>query len=164
MARRGEFKITGDKALMRALTMLPPAMQRRVIRVAIPRVLKPMATKAKALAPERKREGKSGRRTRRGLLKSAIGIRTVKLYKRTGVLFSAVGIRPGFESFVGKRLEKASKYGHIQEFGSEHVRGKRFLTRAFRATSGYVLGRMKAEIYKGIGRETERARRKSGAK
>jgi len=148
-----DIKIRGDTELIAALTALPGKVQRRVMRKAVRAALRPVVKTARQLAPQRKREGKSGRFTKSGLLKASIGQRNPKLFP-SGVIWGAVGPRSGFKEIGPQgRFENPTKYAHIQEFGSERVPAQPFMRPALDRNIVSVIGILKRTTLKGIDKE-----------
>ena len=165
--------LRGDKALMRALRQLPIKVELRVIRPAVNFAMTPTVKAARRNAP------KGGT----GLLKLSIA-KKVKAYKRTGVVFGAVGPRTRLFGVVRGRKESPTKYAHIVEGGSRrhdipragrnkvmrlpsgrgfvsHVShpgttGQHFLLRAWNQTKGTMFNRMRTKIGRGIQKEARK--------
>ena len=138
--------LTGDKALIRTLDRLPPALVRRVVRPAVRSALVPINKAAKRKAPKDT-----------GLLKKSIGA-VVKVYKQTGVIWGGVGPRKGFRQIVDGKPRDPVKYAHLVEFGTERVPANSFLRAAFDENIGRVFAILRAKVASGLIREARRKR------
>lgn len=165
------LRITGDKALAKALHKLPSAAYNRVVRPANTKVMRPVLKIARQLVP-----------VQFGVLKESLGIKT-KTYPKKGVVFTVVGPRIGFHVPIGKEIKRKAgrgeggkfesrgviklnyvrsptKYAHLVELGHggpQPAEAKPFLRPAFDGQKATMLVRYKGLLRKGIEREAARA-------
>ncbi len=165
------LKISGDKALAKALHKLPTAAYNRVVKPANAKVMRPVLKVAKQLVP-----------VEFGVLKESLGIKT-KTYPKKGVVFTVVGPRIGFHVPIGKEIKKPSvrgaggkfesggvktlnyvrsptKYGHLVELGHggpHPAAAHPYLRPAFDGQKATMLVRYIALIKQGMEREAKRA-------
>ena len=145
--------ITGDKALVRALNNIGPAINRRVIKGAANAAMSPVNKDAK-------RRLKANKRT--GQLWRSIGKKS-KSYASKGLVWVGVGPRDGFaidtEEFG--RVNPVN-YAHLVELGTQTVAAQPFLRPALDSKAAEVKQIRGVKLWAGIKREAEKARRKGG--
>lgn len=130
------FEITGLKECLRALKTLAPKLEKKVLRQAIRKALKPILAKAKELAPKDK-----------GDLAKAIKLRAAVKRKR-GVI--ALEVRVGEGEFQGKTF-----YGGMQEYGTSKIQPHPFMRPAFDEGKDQAMTTAKEEILAGVEREAK---------
>lgn len=133
------LKLTGDKDLIKRLKRLGSTVARRVVRQSTTAALTPMVKAMRREAPKDT-----------GTLKKSIG-KVVRTYRRSGVVWGAVGPRKGFETANPDGSARIpTKYAHLVE------RHNPFMRRAFDSTSSQVLRTMVREVRKRIEKAAKR--------
>lgn len=131
------FTITGGKELAALLKKLPDRVFNNVVRKANQDIMRPALKTAKQLAAKDT-----------GVLRQSIGIKT-KVYKKRGVVFTAIGPRVEFSKKVKHGGGKSGvrwpvKYAHLVENGHRIARKGTVLNRR-----GQTLAQAKAWARKG---------------
>jgi HK97 gp10 family phage protein len=121
--------LTGDKETNRKLATLIPRIQKRVLRQASRKALRPVAAAAKRNAPKDT-----------GRLSRSLKIRAIKRSRR----------------FFGSRITTTNKAGPAQEYGTKDVDETEFMQRAARQKKRSALTIYKAEAGKGIEAEARK--------
>ena len=155
--------LQGDKELIRSLEALPQKVRKRVIRGALRKGMTPILQVARKTVPQQKREGSRGRKVA-GLLRKSLGHGKAVLYP-DGRATHAIGPRTGKKfkgTSQGSRIEIPAKYAHFSEFGSEHQKGQRWMTRARDRKKRTALLTLKIATFSGIAREVNKLRLKGG--
>lgn len=119
MAKAGKGRrivVTGVKDIDRRLKLLTPALQKKVVRQAVRKSLKPVAAAVKAEAP-----------VRTGATKAAVKVRARKSRKRDEI---ALEVRIGEGDFKGEQF-----YAAFNQFGTSRQPANPFMTRAFQRTA-----------------------------
>lgn len=177
-ARRGKLwtewgfqaELHGVSQAVQSLDSFKQGVRSRILRRAITRAVQPLAKDVKRRAPVR---------TRR--LRQSIGYK-VRVYRRTGTVFAAIGPRSGFKAVVDGKTVNPTKYAHLVEGGRKAVTAKqarflsdgkqvfgrtaraaaprRFISLAWKAGKGHAAATVRDEIARGILAEAERARNK----
>lgn len=129
-----DVTITGVKEIDRALAQLPPKVAKKVIRQAIRQALKPVAQRAKLLAP----------RGETGQLKRAIKVRAMP--RRRGRI--GLEVRVGEGDFKGETF-----YAAFVEYGTSKMDKKPFMRPAFDQTKDEARNEAIRLIRAGIERE-----------
>jgi HK97 gp10 family phage protein len=134
MAKSTTFTITGVRELQRAYRELPKRLANKVIRQAVRKALKPVATRVKELTPKDT-----------GLLAKGTKVRA-RAKKRRGVI--ALDVIQGEGSFKGQTF-----YGGSQNFGTKKLSALGYFERAFDDTKEAAAAQVSSEIAGGITRE-----------
>ena len=174
--------LRGEKAMIRALKDLDGSINRRVIKKAANKSMKPVVKAAKA---------KLRAIDRTGQLRKSIGSKQKKF--PSGVVWTGVGPRSGFKImatvarkgirgkigrtgvgslFFGGEEEVVEvdpvKYAHLVEYGfkhyisGEHIEGRPFLRPALDNNRGKVQSILVHELKVNIAKEVVKARQKAG--
>ena len=145
------LKLTGDKALIKALDAIGGRVNAKVIKPAASAAMVPVNKAAKRTLRANKRTGQLWR---------SIGKKTVQ-YKRTGVTWVGVGPRTGFDIDTEEfgRVDPV-KYGHLVEFGTEHSAAQPYLRPALDSNRGRIEAILSRKLWAGIRREAERLAKK----
>ena len=168
--------LRGEKELIKALKGLPGSVNRRVIKGATRKAMKPVVKTAKdKLRPF----------DRTGQLRKSIGTRQKKY--PAGIMWTGVGPRKGFKISAevetsrggllgllgGKKTTEVVQvnpvnYAHLVEYGFHNKRAKKqikarpFLRPALDQNRGRVQSILTKELKVGIAKEAAKARRKAG--
>jgi len=145
------MKISGDRELARALDVLGDKAN-QIVKPAVNAGLTPINKAAKRNVP-----------TDMGLLKRSIG-KLVKVYKRSGVIYGAVGARtsPQFSApdAAQGRVRIPKNYAHLVELGTIDQPARPFLRPALDANRTTAFGIVKTKTIQGIERRAAREGRK----
>jgi len=140
-----EVLLQGHKKLLRKLQRLPDAVQRRILRPAVNKALTPINRDAKRRAPKET-----------GLLRRSIG-KKVKVYKRTGVVWGAVGIRKGYKTQLPDgSWRNPEMYAALVERGTRTTRAQPFLRPAMDANRERALSILADAVRAGLAKEAAR--------
>ncbi|MCP4617177.1 MAG: hypothetical protein GY844_12190 [Bradyrhizobium sp.] len=138
--------LEGHGRLLRKLRRLPQTVQRRVMRPAVSKALTPVNRDAKRRAP---------RAT--GLLKKSIG-KKVKVYRHSGTVWGAVGVRRGYKARMPDgRYRDPDKYAHLVELGTQHSPAQPFLRPAMDANRERALAILADTVRAGLAKEAAKA-------
>ena len=144
--------LRGEKELIRALKDLEGSINRRVIKGATRKAMKPLIKAARA---------KIRPHDRTGQLRKSIGIRQKKF--ASGIVWTGVWPRRGFfintEEFG--RVDPQF-YSHLLEFGNQKFSGSPWMRPAWDANKGAIQSTLVKELKIGIAKEVVKARRKAG--
>lgn len=141
--KSGAITIIGVPALDRAMKKLTPVVQKKVVRFAIRRAMKPVLAAAKANAPHEE-----------GLLRSALKIRAAKRSRKAISIF----VRIGEGDFRGETF-----YGAFQEYGTRTIPAKGYLRQAYDEAGPTARDIALQGIRDGIEREAARLAAKRAA-
>ncbi len=149
-----KLDLRGEKALAKALNDLAGSMNRKVIRGATRKAMKSVVKSAKEnIRPH----------DRTGLLRKSIRINQVKFPSGVLITYVGAGIKSGSDATEFGRVYPPN-YSHLLEFGTHRSRAFPWLRPAFDRNRGRINGTMQSELRKGMVRETNKARAKSGGK
>ena len=144
----------GDKALSKALDELAGSINRRVIKGATGKAMKPVVKSAKEILRPFDRTGQ---------LRKSIGMKQKKY--PSGVMWTGVGPRKGFKIQTEEfGPVNPVNYAHLIEFGTVRADARPFLRPAYDKNRTKVRGILNTELWAGIIKETNKARAKSGGK
>ena len=144
--------LRGDKALIKALAALEGSVNRRVIKGATLKAMKPVVKSAKDNVRPHDRTGQ---------LRKSIGTKQKKY--PSGIMWTAVGPRKGFKIDTEQfGPVNPVNYGHLLEFGNQQHDGKPWLRPAFDSNKGRIQSIMTRELRVGIAKEVLKARQKAG--
>ena len=139
---------------MKALNDLAGSINRKVIKGATGKAMKPVVKSAKEILRPHDRTGQ---------LRKSIGIKQKKY--PAGIIWTGVGPRSGFKIETEEfGPVNPVNYAHLIEFGNDRFRPRPFLRPALDKNRSRINGIMQSELRKGIVRETNKARQKSGGK
>lgn len=157
-----KVEVKGLKEIEDALKALPEAASKRLSRAALRQASKPMAEKAKTLAPV-----KTGKLRDSIKIGAKVNGRQMKIYRR-------LSERHGVELFIGPSYLKSDmgRHGHLVEFGTKPringgkfkgtkhpgTRPQPFMRPAFDAEAQPTVERLKPLLWKNI----QRAAKKHG--
>jgi len=142
------IELHGDKALMRAMNLLPDKVYNKVVKQAVNQAATPIRKQAQKNAPV----GKTGNLKRNIIKKS-------KLYKNQAVVLSVVG----GQYKKDPSEEGSANHAHLVEFGHggpKPAPPHPFMRPAFDATKGKAEAKLRRAIGKGVEREAAKLNRK----
>ncbi len=144
--------LRGEKAMIRALKDLDGSINRRVIKGASRKAMKPVVKSARENLRKHKRTGQ---------LRKAMGTKQVKI--ATGVVWTGVGPRSGFKIDT-ERFGPVNpvNYAHLLEYGNQRHSGKPWLRPALDNNRGRIQSILVHELKVNIAKEAVKARQKAG--
>jgi HK97 gp10 family phage protein len=154
---REDMELVGADRVIANFELLSKAVQNRINRKAVTKAIRPITASAKANV-------KIGNREEPGLLQKSIGevIRTKK-----GMITAVTGPRRKFKVPIGiskrgknkgkVRYKIATRYAHLQEFGSDTQAARPFMRPAWDANGGQTaLNTYASEFAAGVNQEVQK--------